>query len=69
MTKTLIDIDDALLAKAADALGTSTKKDTVNAALAEVLRVRAANQFLQSARDGLYDDLLDPQVMTGAWRE
>ena len=68
MTKTLIDIDDNLLAKAAQALGTGTKKDTVNAALAEVLRVRAANQFLQSARDGLYDDLLDPEVMKGAWR-
>jgi len=68
VTKTLIDIDDNLLAKAAQALGTGTKKDTVNAALAEVLRVRAANQFLQSARDGLYDDLLDPEVMKGAWR-
>jgi Arc/MetJ family transcription regulator len=68
MTKTLIDIDDELLAKAAAVLGTSTKKDTVNAALADVLRVRAANQFLESARSGLYDDLLDPEVMKGAWR-
>lgn len=68
MTKTLIDIDDALLSKAAEALGTTTKKDTVNAALAEVLRVRAAGQFLQSAQAGLYDDLLDPEVMKGAWR-
>lgn len=69
MTKTLIDIDDSLLSKAADALGTRTKKDTVNTALAEVLRVRAANQFLQSAGDGLYGDLLDPEVMKGAWRQ
>jgi Arc/MetJ family transcription regulator len=69
VTKTLIDIDDNLLAKAAQALGTGTKKDTVNAALAEVLRVRAANQFLRSARDGLYDDLLDPEVMKDAWRQ
>lgn len=68
MTKTLIDIDDELLAKAAAVLGTSTKKDTVNAALADVLRVSAANQFLESARSGLYDDLLDPEVMKGAWR-
>ncbi|TDO44673.1 Arc/MetJ family transcription regulator [Kribbella sp. VKM Ac-2527] len=69
MTKTLIDVDDALLAKAAEALGTKTKKDTVNTALAEVLRVRAAHQFLLSARDGLYDDLHDAEVMKGAWRE
>jgi Arc/MetJ family transcription regulator len=68
MTKTLIDIDDELLAKAAAVLGTNTKKDTVNAALADVLRVRTASQFLESARSGLYDDLLDPEVMKGAWR-
>jgi Arc/MetJ family transcription regulator len=68
MTKTLIDIDDELLAKVADELGTSTKKETVNAALAEVLRQRAASRFLASAREGLYADLLDPEVMKGAWR-
>ena len=33
MTKTLIDIDDEYLAAAQQALGTTTKKDTVNAAL------------------------------------
>jgi Arc/MetJ family transcription regulator len=33
MAKTLIDIDDDLLAEASSALGTSTKKDTVNEAL------------------------------------
>lgn len=35
MTKTLIDIDEELLAEAAIAFGTKTKKDTVNAALKE----------------------------------
>lgn len=33
MTKTLIDIDDGLLAEAAMAFGTATKKDTVTRAL------------------------------------
>jgi Arc/MetJ family transcription regulator len=33
MAKTLIDIDDDLLDQATTALGTSTKKDTVNEAL------------------------------------
>lgn len=37
MAKTLIDIDDGLLEAARQALGTTTKKDTVNAALREVL--------------------------------
>jgi Arc/MetJ family transcription regulator len=42
MTETLIDIEDELLDEAATVLGTSSIKDTVNAALADVLRVRAA---------------------------
>ncbi|MFF5109856.1 type II toxin-antitoxin system VapB family antitoxin [Streptosporangium sp. NPDC000509] len=44
MTKTLIDLDDDALAEAAKFLGTSSKKDTVNAALREIVdrRKRAA---------------------------
>lgn len=44
MTKTLIDLDDEALAEAARLLGTSSKKDTVNAALREIVdrRRRAA---------------------------
>ena len=38
MAKTLIDIDDALLAEAAGVLGTTTKKETVVTALSEVVR-------------------------------
>lgn len=68
MTKTLIDIDDTLLAKAGTALGTRTKKDTVTAALTRVVRVAAMEQHIESARNGLYADLLDPEVMKGAWR-
>ncbi len=43
MVKTLLDVDEALLAEATAALGTSTKKDTVNNALqlaVEVTRAR-----------------------------
>jgi Arc/MetJ family transcription regulator len=44
VTKTLIDLDDEALAEAAKLLGTSSKKDTVNAALREIIdrRRRAA---------------------------
>ena len=38
--RTLIDLDDELVADVAKALGTSTKKDTVNTALREVLENR-----------------------------
>ena len=37
MTKTLIDLDDEALAEAAKLLGTSSKEDTVNTALREVV--------------------------------
>ncbi|MGS2808649.1 type II toxin-antitoxin system VapB family antitoxin [Nocardia sp. MW-W600-9] len=37
MARTVVDLDDAALAEAARYLGTSTKKDTVNAALREII--------------------------------
>lgn len=68
MTKRLIDVDDGLLDKARDALGTRTLKDTVNRALAEVvgaeLRRRHADRL--SRMEGL--DLDDADVMARAWR-
>lgn len=68
MTKTLVDIDEELLASVAQQLGTKTKKDTVNAALAEVLRVRRIADHIDHLRAGAVTDLLDPEVMNGAWR-
>jgi Arc/MetJ family transcription regulator len=37
MAKTLVDVDEDLLAEATTALGTATKKDTINAALGKVV--------------------------------
>lgn len=68
VSKTLIDIDDDLLAKSQEILGTTTKKDTVNAALREVVRLRAAEDFIELARGGIFDDLLDPETAGRAWR-
>lgn len=63
LTKTLIDIDDALLAEAAEALGTTTKKDTVNAALELVAtrtqRAQALARLGEKADRGDFDILLD----------
>lgn len=45
MTRTMIDLDDDLLARAAAELGTATKKDTVHAALRVALRQSAARSL------------------------
>ena len=68
MAKTLIDIDEETLAAAQDALGTSTKKDTVNAALRAGAALAARRRDLQRlVSDGL-PDLADDQVMASAWQ-
>jgi Arc/MetJ family transcription regulator len=62
MTKTPVEIDDEALAAAAKVLGTTTKKDTVNAALREVsqrlLRLRALEQLGEMADQGQFDEFL-----------
>jgi len=68
MTRTLIDIDDALLLQAQQVLGTGTKKDTVNSALAEVVALQARRNFLAAARNGAFAELADPDVRGEAWR-
>ena len=68
MPKTLVDIDPDLLAAAAAVLGTTTKKDTVNAALAEVARIAAAREHIDWLASGGLPDLADAEVMKGAWR-
>jgi Arc/MetJ family transcription regulator len=67
MTRTLVDIDDAALAAAAAELGTTTKVETVNRALAEVAARPKRLDFIASLRDA-NDDLSDEQIMQGAWR-
>ncbi len=66
MTRTLIDTDDDLLEQAKVLLGTSTKKDTVNAALAQVVALDARRQFLDDARGGALVDAADGAVMDQA---
>lgn len=68
MSRTLIDLDDDLLAQAAAVLGTGTKKDTVNSALGEVVRAELRRRHLDDLATGRLPDLADPDVMDGAWR-
>jgi Arc/MetJ family transcription regulator len=69
MAKTLVDIDDNLLEAAREVLGTSTKKDTVNAALREVLaaqeRRRASVELIMW---GQRNEPWDDSVRDRAWR-
>lgn len=68
MTKTLVDVDDHNLAEAGRLLGTKTKKDTVNAALAEVVAAAARRRDLARLCANGLPDLADPEVMGAAWR-
>ena len=52
MTKTLVEIDDEYLTAAQQALGTATKKDTVNAALREVAALAARRRDLHRLTSG-----------------
>ncbi|MGH8906218.1 MAG: type II toxin-antitoxin system VapB family antitoxin [Egibacteraceae bacterium] len=68
--KTMIDIDDEALSLAAKELGTTTKKDTVNAALAFVAeRRRRIDALLDDPYAlGIGRDITDPDVMRAARR-
>ncbi|HEX7744948.1 MAG TPA: type II toxin-antitoxin system VapB family antitoxin [Micromonosporaceae bacterium] len=63
MTKILVDVDETALAEAAEAFGTKTKKDTVNAALREgaarLRRARALAELGARGEAGDFDELLE----------
>ncbi len=68
--RTVIDLDDEALAAAARELGTTTKRDTVNAALAFVAqrRRRAAVALDDALSFGLGSDIADDEVRRAARR-
>ena len=68
MAKTLVDVDETRLAEAGRILGTRTKKDTVNAALAEVIALEARRRDLARLSAHGLPDLTDPSVAAAAWR-
>ena len=67
--KTVIDLDPDLTEAAAKVLGTSTKKDTVHAALAAAVAAaeRQAKRRAQLLNSAGGRDLGDESVMSGAW--
>jgi len=63
MTKTLIDLDDEALAEAARLLGTSSKKDTVNAALREIIDRRRRAAAIARMREMVAEGEIDFSVV------
>lgn len=60
MARTVIDVDDALLAEAAEIFGTKTKVATVNAALADAVNRRKREAFFARLAEGGLPDLTGP---------
>ncbi len=66
--KTSFEIDTEKVSAAREVLGTKTLTDTVDAALAEVVKVRQRRQLVELLfRPGALE-LDDPETMAGAWR-
>ncbi|MFG2298877.1 type II toxin-antitoxin system VapB family antitoxin [Streptomyces sp. NPDC048603] len=59
MTRTVIDLDDEALAEAARHLGTTTKKDTVNAALREIADRRRRAAAVERMREMVANGEID----------
>jgi Arc/MetJ family transcription regulator len=68
VTRTMLDLDDELLARAAKELGTTTKKDTVHAALRAALRASAARSLIERMAEntaGVEDEALINEMWRG----
>ncbi len=60
MARTIIDVDDELLAEAATIFGTSTKRATVHAALQAAVNREKRRQFADWLKAGGMPDLTGP---------
>jgi len=68
MTKRLVDLDDADVAAARDALGTKTLKDTVTKALREATAAAARRREVERLVSGSTKALADKDQRAQAWR-
>jgi Arc/MetJ family transcription regulator len=65
VTKTLIDLDDEALTEAAKLLGTTSKKDTVNTALREIVDRRKRAAAVARMRAMVAEGEIDFSVLEG----
>ncbi|MGD0454683.1 MAG: type II toxin-antitoxin system VapB family antitoxin [Solirubrobacteraceae bacterium] len=63
--RTTLDIDEDMLAKAREILGTRGVKDTVDEALREVVRREAGKRLIVWFKEN--EDLHNPEIMDRAW--
>ncbi|CFR65551.1 Conserved protein of uncharacterised function%2C possible antitoxin VapB21 [Mycobacterium tuberculosis] len=68
VTRTMIDIDDDLLARPAKELGTTTQKDTVHAALRAALRASAARSLMNRMAENA-TGTQDEALVNAMWRD
>ncbi|HYO15452.1 MAG TPA: hypothetical protein VE685_19840 [Thermoanaerobaculia bacterium] len=66
--KTSVEINEELLAAVQRVLSTATLKDTIEQAFREVLRAEARREEVEALASMRGMDLLDEEVMSGAWR-
>lgn len=67
MAMTAVDIDDEALTQAREILGTSTKKDTINTALREVVRRRAVEELFDLMDSGAFEYDDPEKLRRDAW--
>ncbi|MFF3561924.1 type II toxin-antitoxin system VapB family antitoxin [Streptomyces sp. NPDC002574] len=60
MARIVLDVDDRMLAEAAEIFGTTTKVATVNAALEDAVKRRKRASFLEWLAEGGLPDLTGP---------
>jgi hypothetical protein len=66
--KTSFEVDFAKVDSAKSILGTTTLTETVDAALAEVIKLEQRQRLVELLFTEGRLDLDDPEVMAGAWR-
>ncbi|MGH3544790.1 MAG: type II toxin-antitoxin system VapB family antitoxin [Mycobacteriales bacterium] len=67
MSRTVIDLDDDLLATAASMLGTTSKRATVHQALRQTVEQRLRRLHVERYLSGGNPDLTNPQLLGQAW--
>jgi Arc/MetJ family transcription regulator len=65
MRQARVDIDDEMLTKAREILGTNSIQDTVDEALLEVVRHDAGKRLIAWLKEN--EDLRNPEIMRHAW--
>lgn len=65
MRRTTLDIDEDMLSKAREILGTRGVKDTVDEALREVVRREAGRRLIAWYKEN--EDFGNPEIMERAW--